>query len=169
VSLIGCSTSVQQSKRTDPTRDPTRPCRFGRISSGRLEQGWGEVQQGSEQRDWLDPVCVCDCKQFFVSNTPRKLCWCRCNGVGGMTGGESRWMSRSKIDWTMGRKMPSHLPRSTWGKGSTTVPGTASKDSRGRSCQSSKRRSVVAERHACHAVCQDNSSTAMARCGNHGM
>jgi hypothetical protein len=64
--------------------------------------------------------------------------------------------------------MRSHLPRSLWGKGST-VPGTASKVPRGRLCLSFKRRSVVAERHVSHAVCQDNSSTAMARSGKHGM
>jgi hypothetical protein len=64
--------------------------------------------------------------------------------------------------------MRSHLPSSLWGKG-PTVPGTASKVGL---CLSSKRRSVVAEAlkgNVRHAVCQDNSSTALARSGQHGM
>jgi hypothetical protein len=35
-----------------------------------IRQGWGEVEQGSEQRDWLDPIFVCDCKQFLCFGNP---------------------------------------------------------------------------------------------------
>jgi hypothetical protein len=53
-------------------------------------------------------------------------------------------MSRSKIDWTVGRRMRSHLPLFSLGQG-THHSNTASKVPPGRSCLSSKRRSVVAE------------------------
>jgi len=60
-------------------------------------------------------------------------------------------MSRSKIDWTIGRRMHSRLPLFSLGQG-THHSKTASKVPPGRSCLSSKRRSVVAE-EPCSTCC----------------